>query len=336
MTSTGSTTGGRIRTIGYMLPINQGLPQRELVDLARLADSAGLDAVGIGEYASSDAFALAAAIASATERIRIETGVIAVMSRSSAALAMGAATLADLSDGRFVLGLGAGSPVVSGFHDREFTKPLGAVARTVDDVRKVLDGGRLDNGFELRLSPPPDVPIMLSALNPGMLRLAATATEGVLLPLLCSPRLVGELVEFIDAERIVAGRTGPFETLAIQYGCADGDPGALARFKREVAGYFIVPTYRRAAADLVGDAALDEAAAVKESGGMAAVAEWVPDVVAEQLFVQGGSDVLAARVELMDRTGCDGLRFNAVTTHKGDTSGARALIEALGAVARSR
>lgn len=337
MTSTEPATKGRISTLGYMLPIAQGLRQSELVELARLAESVGLDAVGIGEYASSDAFALAAAIAAATERIRIETGVISVMSRSSAMLAMGAATLADMSDGRFVLGLGAGSPVVARFHGRDFDKPLGAVSRTVNEVKTLLDGGRLaDNDFELRMPIAAPVPIMLSALNPGMLRLSATATEGVYLPLLCSPRLVAELVEFIDAERLVAGRTGAFETLAIQYACATDDDGAVARFKREVSGYFMVPTYRRAAADLVGEPALDEISKVHAAGGMSAAAAWLPDTVADELFVQGGSQVLAERIRLLEQTGCDGLRFNAVTTTKGDASGARALIEALGAVERSR
>jgi hypothetical protein len=46
--------------------------------------------------------------------------VVSILTRSLALLAMGAATLADLSSGRFVLGLGAGSPVVAGWHGREF------------------------------------------------------------------------------------------------------------------------------------------------------------------------------------------------------------------------
>lgn len=320
--------------LGIQLPINQGISQRELVDLAVHVEQAGLDAVSIGEYASDDAFALAAAIAVRTERIRIETSVVSVVSRSSPLLAMGAATVDDLSGGRFVLGLGAGSPVVARFHGQPFDRPLDSVARTVAEVRSLLAGERLDERrFELRMPPPGTLPIMLSALNPGMVRLAATATEGVMLPLLCSPRLVGELASTIQEVRAAHGATGEFETIAIQHAAAGVD--ARARVKREIGGYFLVPTYRRAALDLVGEAELERAADAHAAGGMPAVVDWLPDAAVDEVFVGGDVDAFAARVKQLDDNGCNGVRFTPLTLEKGDASNAHRLVEVLAEV-RSR
>lgn len=327
---TGRPAGGNV---GIMLPINQRLPQRDLVDLAVHAERAGLDAIGIGEYASADAFALASAIAMRTERIRIETCVVSVITRSPALLAMGAATVDDLSGGRFVLGLGAGSPVVSQFHDRPFDRPLDTVSETVADVRALLSGERLDERrFELRMPLPGRVPIMLSALNPGMLRLAATATDGVMLPLLCSPRLVGELAETVDGLREEHGAPGGFETIAIQHAAAGVGDEARQRVKREVGGYFLVPTYRRAALDLVGEEQLGVAADAHAAGGMDAVVDWLPEHAVDQVFVDGDADSFAARIRQYEEFGCNGVRFTPVTVTKGDLSDARRLVDVLGEV----
>lgn len=323
--------------VGIMLPINQGLPLGDLVELAVHAERCGLDAIGIGEYASNDAFALAAAIAMRTERIRIETCVVSVVSRSPALLAMGTATVDQLSGGRFVLGLGAGSPVVAGFHGQPFERPLESVGRTVAAVRRVLDGERLEERrFELRMPAPGHVPIMLSALNPGMLRLCARETDGVMLPLLCSPHLVGELAATVGEIRADLPDAGGFETLAIQHAAATSDDRARERVKREVGGYFLVPTYRRAALDLVGEEELERAAGAHASGGMDAVVEWLPEQAVDQVFVGGGVDEFAARVQQYEEVGCNGVRFTPVTLEAGDVSAARRLVEVLGEVRERR
>lgn len=323
--------------LGIMLPINQRLPQQDLVDLAVYAEQSGLDAIGIGEYASADAFALASAIAVRTERIRIETCVVSVITRSPALLSMGAATVDDLSGGRFVLGLGAGSPVVAGFHDRSFDRPLAAVEETITDVRALLNGERLaEQRFELRMPRPGRVPIMLSALNPGMIRLAATRTDGVMLPLLCSPRLVGELVRVIDGLRREHGSEGDFEAIAIQHGSATNEENARNRVKREIGGYFLVPTYRRAALDLVGEAELDRAAEAHAVGGMDAVVEWLPDSAVNEVFVGGDANAISARIQRLEQSGSNGVRFTPVTVTSGDLSAARRLIDVIAEVRAAR
>lgn len=98
-------------SVGMMLPVGFGIEPPDLLELCVAADASGLHAVGCGELAGPEAFSLMGAAAAATRTIRLETGVVPVSSRSPALLAMAACTLAALSEDRFVLGIGAGSPI---------------------------------------------------------------------------------------------------------------------------------------------------------------------------------------------------------------------------------
>ena len=89
-----------------------------VVRLALRAEAAGVEAVGVAEGWTHDAVVLLAELAQRTNRIRIGTSVLSVWGRSAATLAMSAAGLQRCSGGRFVLGLGAGSPpLTEGFQE---------------------------------------------------------------------------------------------------------------------------------------------------------------------------------------------------------------------------
>jgi alkanesulfonate monooxygenase SsuD/methylene tetrahydromethanopterin reductase-like flavin-dependent oxidoreductase (luciferase family) len=93
--------------------------RREVVlHLATRAESLGYDAFFLAEGWGHDASVLLAEVATRTSRIRIGTGVLNVWGRSAAQIAMLATSLHEISDGRFSLGLGAGSPALAeGLHD---------------------------------------------------------------------------------------------------------------------------------------------------------------------------------------------------------------------------
>ena len=91
-----------------------------------------------------DTTVLLAEAAVKTSRIRLGTGIIGVWNRSAATIAMAAATLASLSSGRFVLGLGASTPqLAEGLHDVPFGAPLARMRRTVGQIRALLRGDRI-------------------------------------------------------------------------------------------------------------------------------------------------------------------------------------------------
>src|SRR5438132_4624279 len=85
-----------------------GLSLRDLTALARCADDAGYATVWAPEVGSRDAIFLAGMYGSATNNIGVGTGVVPVFARKIVSLALSVAAAAEASDGRFILGLGAG------------------------------------------------------------------------------------------------------------------------------------------------------------------------------------------------------------------------------------
>jgi alkanesulfonate monooxygenase SsuD/methylene tetrahydromethanopterin reductase-like flavin-dependent oxidoreductase (luciferase family) len=158
--------------------------RRLLVDAAVLADELGYEAVLVPEGWAWDATVILAEIATRTRNIRIATGVASVWGRSAATLAMAAATLDDLSGGRFALGLGASTPALAErFHDVPFEAPAARLGQTVCSVRALLRGDRsvvrsTDRGLRLGVPPRPELPIWVAALGPRTTKIATNHADG--------------------------------------------------------------------------------------------------------------------------------------------------------------
>ena len=112
------------------LGLNLGIWDRmtswdQALDIARLADELGYDCLMIPESFGRDGVSLCDRLLAATENINVCFGIANVFSRSPAVLASTAATLDELSGGRFILGLGGSTPnLVEGWHGLEFKAPL--------------------------------------------------------------------------------------------------------------------------------------------------------------------------------------------------------------------
>src|ERR1700709_1348990 len=114
---------------GSHRPLSVGLTPLEtrreaVLHVATRAEQVGYDAFFLAEGWGHDAPVLLAEVAGRTSRISIGTGVLNVWGRSAAQIAMLATSLHEISGGRFVLGLGAGSPgLAESLHDRPFRPP---------------------------------------------------------------------------------------------------------------------------------------------------------------------------------------------------------------------
>src|SRR3954451_17307654 len=107
-------------------------------------ESAGLDALFVGEAYSFDAVSQLGYLAARTTRLELVSGILNVSSRTPALLAMTAAGLDFVSGGRFTLGLGASGPqVVEGFHGVPYTAPLARTREVVEICRQVWRRERL-------------------------------------------------------------------------------------------------------------------------------------------------------------------------------------------------
>lgn len=154
--------------------------------LATGADRLGFDGLFLPETWAYDTTVLLAEAALRTGRITLGTGILGVWGRSAATIAMAAATLASVSGGRFVLGLGASTPqLTEGLHDVPFTAPIARLRRTLQQVRALLRGDRIPlvvttgaRPLKLNVPPGPEVPIYLAALGDQSVRLAGELADG--------------------------------------------------------------------------------------------------------------------------------------------------------------
>lgn len=166
---------------------------RDAVEFVQEAERLGADSVWVPEYWAADAFTPAAYLAAVTSRIRIATAIVQLGSRSPAVLAMSAMSMQELSDRRFVLGVGASGPqVMEGWHGVRFDRPVRRTRETIEIVRAVTRGERLEydgevyqlplpggEGRSLRsLLPPVHVPVYVASLGPANLRLTGELADG--------------------------------------------------------------------------------------------------------------------------------------------------------------
>ncbi|MEM7135921.1 MAG: LLM class flavin-dependent oxidoreductase [Myxococcota bacterium] len=150
---------------------------RELyLKAAILADELGYDSFWIPEAWGYEIFSLLTEMAVHTKQIKLGTGIVNVFSRTPSLIAMNAATVDEISEGRMMLGIGtSGKRVIEGFHGRPFTKPLTQVRDVIRVTRALLSGKKLTESdaklndyrpFDLAMSPArADIPIYVAALK---------------------------------------------------------------------------------------------------------------------------------------------------------------------------
>ena len=111
---------------------------REAVDQVVELEKAGMDVVWVAEAYGVDAVSVMGYIAARTERIEIGSGILPIYSRTPALIAMTAAGIDLLSQGRCILGLGASGPqVIEGWHGVAYDKPLGRTREIIEICRRI-------------------------------------------------------------------------------------------------------------------------------------------------------------------------------------------------------
>lgn len=157
-----------------------------IVRAAVLADELGYTSFSVPEGWGLDSTPVLTEIALRTTGIKLVSAIVSVWGRTPATIAMTAATLHQVCEGRYILGLGASTKALAeGFHDIAFEHPAAKLRDTVTKVRALLDGqpARLDRDAlvrPLRLGQPPapEVPIWVAALGERTVRVAAESGDG--------------------------------------------------------------------------------------------------------------------------------------------------------------
>ncbi len=200
----------------FSLRLNNDLPVSTYIRLAQLAEAVGFDQF----WVSNDLFLRSApvilsAVATATSRIQIGSCIFNPYTLHPAEIAMFAATLDELSAGRFLLGIAAGAGEFLKWVGIEQKHPVGAMRETIFAINQLMQGETANIQGEfihwsqeayLRFKPARRVPIYVGAMSPKMLSLTGEIADGGL-PLLLPPEHYETVLPYIQEGVTKAGRS---------------------------------------------------------------------------------------------------------------------------------
>lgn len=293
-------------------------PAAEIAAVARAADSLGFAGIWIADSQSifRDVWVTLAACAQRTTRLTLATGVTNPVTRHPAATACAAATLAELSGGRVVLGVGVGESAT-----RTIGLPQARLDRLVEftkTVRALLAGEAATwEGRELRMEwPVQEVPVWFASSGPRSLELAGEHADGVVFQVGASAAFVGYALEAIARGEQRSGRR---IRRLMRLACAVSDDRESAR--EEIRGYVSVAasTARHLPAELIGDDLREDMERMKAAydyrrhgSGAAPQASLVSDAIVDAFSVAGTPHEVATRLRELAALGIDG--FSLTTT----------------------
>jgi probable F420-dependent oxidoreductase len=282
---------------GLTIPL-AGVPLAEHAEIVRALPDLGYTDVWSAETNGTDAFT-PLVLASAWEpTLRLGTAIVPVYTRGPALIAMSAAALAAAAPGRFVLGLGASSPViVGGWNGIPFEAPYRRSRDVLRAVRTALAGERVDGEFDsftikrFKLETAPATPpkIVLAALRPQMLRLAGREADGAILNWLAS----------YDVAQCTAAIGNPAaEIVARIFVCPTADTGFARNLGRLlISTYLTVPAYAAFHDWLGRGELLAPMHAAWAAGDRAGAARAIPDEVVDALVLHGRPESVREQVQ---------------------------------------
>ena len=311
-------------------PLWQDRPAAENLEVAIAADRLGYPELWIGEMATYDAFAFATAAGQHTQRIALSIGPLAVGVRTPMTMAMGIASVADLTGRPTGLALGASSNVVvEHWHGRTRARTALQLDETAQIVRGLLAGEKVDfsgetascRGYRLRLAAV-NGPLTVAAFGPAAVRVAARRADRMLLNMV-TPASLGRLRGDLVAAAQAAGR--PVPQVAVWLSCAvDPEPAAIRQLLQAIVGYLAAPGYAEMISE-AGFADLVEFARTRPHPRDLLAA--MPQELVAAIGLVGTEAAITNRLEEYRAAGADEICLVPATA--GDAGGLRTL-EAMG------
>ncbi|WP_424529377.1 LLM class F420-dependent oxidoreductase [Sphaerisporangium viridialbum] len=297
--------------LSVSLGLWQDRPAGEAVRTARIADELGYPEVWVGEMATYDAFALATAIGASDGRAALTVGPLAVSVRDPMMIAMGAASVAELTGRRVNVALGTSSPtVVEEWHGRSRSGSGTALREAVQALRPLLDGERSDfsgarvssKGYRLRL-PAPRSELTVAAFGPAAVATAALADRMVLnlLTPASAARLITDLRLLTPTTRVAAWVTA----------AVDPGPAAIEQIRRGVVPYLAAPGYGEMFAEAGFEDVVRYARTQPHPRELLAK---IPDALLESVALIGDSVEIMDRLDAYAEAGVDEVALVPVST----------------------
>lgn len=299
------------------IAISGGPNPADIVDLVILAESLGYESAWVAEGHGGDQFAVLAACATRTSRIRLGTAISSVFVRTAPTIAMAASTIADLSGGRFILGLGSSHKAqVEPEHGMVYSKPLTRTRETVAIVRDLIRDGRVSfegdairiENFDLWYTPRHrDIPVYLSAVFQKGIALCGEVADGIILTRSALHTAAQVRTHLAEGARTAGRDPAQIEvTTLLPASVGESHAAALAALRPGIAFYCgFFPRYNRMMAEH-GFAA--EAGAIAEAWARSdreAAERAVTDAMIDATSVSGTPGQCRARIEAYRQSGID-------------------------------
>ena len=292
------------------------------LEQVKLVEHLGYESVWGIQVGDRDATIAAAAIASATDRIGIGTGVLPVYPRTPVVMAQTAATLDELSGGRFILGLGTSHKVtIEMWHGMKLSQPLKTMREYVGAVRAILRGETFfgdiyRTAFSFTGYEPVrgDLPIYVSCLSPKMCELAGEIADGAVL-WMCAPSYIRDVVlPNIEAGRAKVGKSMEgFEIVAaVPIATTEDRSAGRDAFRRVTQVYWNLPFYRAA----IEGAGFSEALGAFDQSGIQAI----PDEVVDAFAGVGSADDCLKTIAAYRSSGVTLPALSGLPNHEGAAS----------------
>lgn len=306
---------------GLMLTSAAG-SMSDRLEMAKRADETGYELLLFGEATATNVFMPLARFAHETEHVRLGPGIANVFSRSPAVLAISAARLDRMSDGRALLGLGTSTrPLVEGLHGMAFERPIARTSEYIDIVRMALRGERVEydgeffspSGLRPGIEPvQSQLPIAVAANGPVNRRLTGAKADAWL-PHLIPRSAMADAAETVHEGAREADRDpGEIDVHAYVPTCVHEDVGEARDHLRMHLVSYVGPA--EAYRDILGRAGYeDEATAIHDewqAGNREQAVERIPDDLVDDVGIAGPPAEARRRLEAWRDTGIDTLVFH--------------------------
>ena len=293
---------------GVRLENDPNLSPQDYQELSSQAEKNGFEAVWVPEGGGRDSLTSLATIAMKTDAVKLGTGILPIFARTPTNTAMGAAGMAAVSDGRFLLGLGVGhAPTVESRDGIPFNQPMTRMRETIQIIKALLSGEEVNfTGKQFKITgasmgaatPKTKVPIYIAALGPQMLEMVGELADGVLMNWTAVDYL-GEAIGHIKRGAEKAGRDPNEIDIGGYVRVAGGDNVTESRdsLRRQVARYASNPFYRNFFAQTGFDKEMSAAAAALADGNLDKAADSITEEMQDQVAIVGTVEECRAALE---------------------------------------
>ncbi|OUS13824.1 hypothetical protein A9Q89_02290 [Gammaproteobacteria bacterium 53_120_T64] len=288
--------------LGIVLSTATDAPPRELMAIGKLAEEHGYEAVLVNE-GRGDALACAEAIALATDTIKVGTNIANIYYRHAFLAAMTAQTIADLSEGRLILGLGMSHRPLLEAMGIEMTNPrqyLGDYAKTV----KGILCGEAGSGFFEAKACQYTVPVLLAALTTASAEVAGREADGIM-PFLAGRDYLGQLVAATtDAAKSVGKDPQSMDCImSIPTFVSEDCDAALSAARHNLAFFAGLPNYRLQWRRCGFEDEMAMAEEAWKNSDRRAAANAISDTMVEQVCIYGSPEQCREQIEAFRQAG---------------------------------